>query len=221
MKQRGFRETTLGVSVAVLLLIIATSPFWAVMVIRQKAIQIVDDSLSGLAASSLATVSMSDGFMELSLAFATKDLAARARQFDQIRKVTVNTDEALKQYEQSVNDPAEQADLNQLIQARGEFRRTRERVIQLLGEGRDAEAAAEFNDVGLKQFVGYKAAINRLVQHNAEEARDRGTTIRQLCTLLLFLQGILLVFFVIYAFLVPMVALFERFSSGSEVVRDI
>ncbi len=221
MKQRGFRETTFGVSVAVLLLIIATSPFWAVMVIRQKAVQIVDDSLSGLAASSLASVSMSDGFMELSLAFATKDPVGRTRQFEQIKKVTLATDEALRQYEQSVNDPQEREDLNQLVRARGEFRHTRELVIRLLGENRDAEAAAEFNNVGLQQFVAYKAAINRLVQHNAEEARNRGTTIRQLCTLLLFLQGILLVFFVIYAFLVPMVALFERYGTGSEVVRDI
>lgn len=221
MKRTHYRDTSIGVLAAVILLLVATSPFWAVMVIRQQATRIVDDSLRGLAASSLATVTMSDGFLEMALALATTDPAVRAKQFEQVDKLTVSTDASLKLYETSVDNAREREDFQRLVEARSEFRQTRQQVIEMLSSGKRDEAVKFYNRVGLPQFVAYKDAINRLVQHNADEARERGTTILRLCNVLLILQGILLVFFFIYAFFVPLVTLYEKLTTTSNSVKDL
>ena len=51
-----------------------------------------------------------------------------------------------------------------------------------------------------------------LVEHNAREANSRGTKIIRLCYILLATQILLLAFFFVYGFFVPLTTILERIT---------
>ncbi len=223
MTTTSFRNTTLGTIAAVLLLGVATSPLWTVLLVKRQAVSIVNDSLRGLTASSLAAINIADGFLEMAIVITTSDPAVREKNLVEILRITAVTDGLLKSYESSIDEVQEREIFERLREKRAEFRQTRQRTINLLHEGKRDEAVLLYNQTGLAQFFAYKEAADLLVRYKVEEARTRGGQILQLCKVLLILQGVLLVFFFVYAFFVPLVTFFEKFSASgdAELVKDL
>ncbi|HKS36972.1 MAG TPA: hypothetical protein VJW76_07275, partial [Verrucomicrobiae bacterium] len=70
------------------------------------------------------------------------------------------------------------------------------------------------------QSQAYLEALDRVFQYNVNEARRRGVQIVRLCNVFMIAQAVLLVFFFIYAFYVPLIALLERLT-GTHIEPDI
>lgn len=221
MSRSNYKSTTFGTVAAVILLLVATSPFWTALLVKRYAEQIINDSLYGLTSSSLAGVNITDGFVEFTVAMTTPDRVIREQNIAQIEEVSRRTDDQLKAYEATINDLQEQVRYRELVERRAVYRQTRTHVLNLLNQGRNAEAMELYQGAGLKEFVAYKDAIDQVVQQAAAEAGKRGREIIRLCNYLMILQGVLLVFFFIYAFFVPLVTFYERIVTRTDSVNDI
>jgi hypothetical protein len=220
MSRRNLQSTTIGGVAGVILLAVATSPFWTVLVVKRHAEQIINDSLHGLTSSSLAGVNITDGFVEFSMALATTEPAVRDENIRQIAEASRRTDRQLQAYEATIKEPQQQSYYRELVESRKTYRQTRARVIELLQHGRNAEALQLHQGKGLGEFVAYKTAVDRLVQQAATEAGRRGHDILRLCNYVLALQGVLLVFFFVYAFFIPLVTFYERIVTRGDPVAD-
>ena len=220
MRSLKVRNTVLTGIAAVILLILATSPFWTLVLVKREASAIVNDSLRSLVASSLANINISDGFMELTVALTTNDASVQEVNLQKIGDLTIQTTDLLKKYEESLADSKDRANFDRLVQRRAAFNSTRQKIIEFLKLGKRDDAVSLFNQKGLGEFREYKQAVDETVRADVDEARLRGSQILKLCNTLMIFQGILLLFFCIYAFLVPMLTLLERLITG-DVVKDI
>jgi hypothetical protein len=199
------------VAAVLALLLIVTSPVTTVWLIRREATMIVSDSLQGLTTSSLATMNVSEGFLQTALAVnggaVDKDgLVAR------IEETSREVDKQYEGHRETLDEEGERQAFDRMLEARREYRATRQAVIGLLGEGRTEEAAKLFEGTCVRQFQAYADALGVVVEHNAAEAKARGEEIIRMCHVLMIIQMLLLVFFFIYGFFVPLTAVWERLT---------
>ncbi len=221
MKMGTLRLTAWGTLAVVILLAVATSPFWTVMFIRQQATRMVDDSLVGLTTSGLANLSIAESFLETSLVVSTTDPATRDRNLEQITAIMHRTDQQLDAYRVAIDDATDRQNYEQLLERRAQFRETRGKVFELLKQGKRDEALQLYNSKGLQEFHRYLEALDRLVQYNVDDAKAAGEKVTRWCNFLLIIQGVLVVFFFVYAFYVPLLAFLERVTTRQDVVEDI
>lgn len=206
---------------AFILLAVATSPFWTLLIIRGHASRITNDTLPSLIATSLASASISVAFLETTLAVATEDSASQGRYLAQLVAQTRKTDEELNAYATLIDDASDRRYYDRLLDHRRQYRATRDAVIVLLNEGKRAEAMRLFHETGLAQFKAYITALNQLREHTIAEAGQRSRQIMGWCYFLLVVQGALLVYFFVYGFFVPLVAVLEKITARSRYVEDI
>lgn len=217
MKPGPLRNLYLALAVIVLLIIVI-SPVLTVWTIRRDATRIVSDSLQGLATSSLATMQMSEGFLDTTRAvgghgMTGTELAAAL----EVRSRA--TDAQYAAHRETIQTDKERAAFDRLTATKDDYRATRKAVVDLLIAGKHTEATMLFETLCVPKFQAYAKALGDLVEHNATEARNGGAEIIRLCHVLLVVQGLLLVFFFIYGFFVPLTAVMERLSRNPIVVR--
>jgi hypothetical protein len=210
VKELRLRRKALIALAVVALLIVATSPFTTVLLIREEARQIVDDSMMGLVTSGHANLNGAEGFLGVSLALVTTNRAELQRHITQITDLAADTDRQLKAYESAITTPSERQKFDRVIETRKAYVETRRHVLDLLEKEKRDEAENLFNTEGLTRFKAYLESFNGLVESCNAEARQRGSSILHLCTVVLIAQGVLTVFFLIYAFFVPLLTLLER-----------
>jgi len=220
MKESVFRRTALGTLAVVLLLVIATSPFTTALLVKQQASRIVYETLPGLTTSGLAEISVSEGFLDASLAFAASNETDRQRFFARMSERSRNADAQLQTYEAAIRHPTDRQNYNRLIQRRAEWRQTRQKMMELLSQGNREQALHLYNSEGLAQSQAYLEALDHLFHYNVNVARMRGVQIVRFCNVFMVVQSVLLIFFFIYAFYVPLIALLERLT-GTHVEPDI
>ncbi len=210
MKSGPLKRLWLALTSVVLLLIV-TSPVTTLWLIKKQADRIVSDSLQGLATSSLATIHVSEGFLDTAIAVTGGKIGVD----DLIEHLDESSSLVDAEYETlrgTLRTGAEVRAFDHMISCRLTYRQTRKAVIELLKEGRTAEAESLFEEQCVGKFQTYATALGDVVEHNAREAKARGTRIIQLCYVLLGIQGVLLLFFFIYGFFVPFTAVWERLS---------
>ncbi|MCW1926590.1 MCP four helix bundle domain-containing protein [Luteolibacter arcticus] len=217
MKPGPLRNLYLAIAVLVLLTIVI-SPVLTVWTIRRDATRIVSDSLQGLATSSLATMQMSEGFLDTTRAVSGHgmtgtDLAAslEARSRD--------TDAHYASHRETLQTDRERAAFDRLTACKDDYRATRKAVVDLLIAGKAREASNLFDSQCVPKFQTYAHALGDVVENNAAEARAGGAEIIRLCHVLLVVQALLLVFFFVYGFFVPLTAFLERLTRNPIVVR--
>ena len=218
---RTIRNKTFGILATTLLLFIATSPLWTVLLLREQASLIVNDSLQELSTSSLIKISMSDGFFEMANVLASSDPKFRIEKLAEIDRKTGEVDLLFKQYEATLENSEDRERYARLVKQRAAFHQTRQQTVELVQAEKRDEAIRLYNQTGLAQFHDYMDTIDEIVKDNITEARDRGDVISKLCRRLLFLQGGLVIFFAIYAFFVPMITVLERLSTPGSTSGDI
>ncbi|MCP5533468.1 MAG: MCP four helix bundle domain-containing protein [Akkermansiaceae bacterium] len=210
MNSHPFRKLSAVVAV-VLLLLIVTSPVTTIWLIKHQADAIVSDSLRGLTSGSLASLNVSEGFLETALA-----VNGGAPQREQITRLleqsTRRVDQAYNTYRDTLKGPAETAAFERMIRSRDAYRASRAKVVELLGKG-DVEAAGElFDHECVRSFDAYTGNLSEVVEHTVREARIRGAQIVKLCYILLIIQILLFAFFFVYGFFVPLTAVLERLA---------
>ena len=114
MKESGLQRTALGTLAVVLLLVIATSPFSTVLLVKRQASRIVYETLPGLTTSGLAEISVSEGFLDASLAFAADNETDRQRFLARMAERSRNADAQLQAYEAAIRAPADRENYNRL-----------------------------------------------------------------------------------------------------------
>lgn len=211
---------TLSIVFAILILLaIVTSPVLTVWMIRKEAARIVSDPLQGLATSSLATMQASEGFLETARAVDGNGLPATELAI-LLEEGSRSVDAQYASYQETEMSDQERQVFERLNTAKNDYRATRKSVVGLLAESKATEANMLFDTQCVPRFHAYAAALGELVKYNAAEARDGGSAIIRLCHILLVVQALLLIFFFIYGFFVPLTAVMERLSRKPIVIRN-
>ena len=211
---------TLSIVFAILILLsIVTSPVLTVWMIRKEAARIVSDPLQGLATSSLATMQASEGFLETARAVDGNGLPA-TELATRLEEGSRSVDAQYASYQETEMTDQERQVFERLTTAKNDYRSTRKLVVGLLAESKATEANMLFDTQCVPKFHAYAAALGELVKYNAAEARDGGAAIIRLCHILLVVQALLLIFFFIYGFFVPLTAVMERLSRKPIVIRN-
>jgi hypothetical protein len=217
MKPGPLRNLYLAIAVVVLLTVVI-SPVLTVWAIRRDATRIVSDSLQGLATSSLATIQMSEGFLDTALAVSGHGMTA-SELAASLEERSRATDAQYAAHRETIRTDSERATFERLTASKDDYRATRRAVVDLLIAGKAREANELFESQCMPKFHTYAKALGDLVEHNAAEARTGGAEIIRLCHVLLVVQALLLVFFFIYGFFVPLTAFLERLTRTPIVVR--
>ncbi len=210
MKSGPLRNLWLALTSVVLLLIV-TSPVTTIWLIKRQADRIVSDSLQGLATSSLATIHVSEGFLDTAIAVTGGKIGVDAL-IGHLDETSRRVDAEYENLRGTLRTGEEVRAFDHMISCRLTYRQTRKAVIDLLKEGKTAEAKTLFEEQCVGKFQTYATALGDVVEHNAKEAKARGAKIIQLCYVLLGIQLVLLLFFFIYGFFVPLTAVWERLS---------
>lgn len=213
MKIEPLKKISLAV-VIVLLLLIVTSPVTTLWLIKQEAAAIVSDSLQGLTSSSLATMHISEGFLDVAVAVNTGNTNATDL-LAEIEKDTQVIDRLFERHRETLRNESEHAAFDTMLSNRSDYRSARRAVMELLSAGKKTEADALFESQCVVAFQDYVEAMGNVVEHNANDARSRGQAIIRLCFILIGIQLLLLVFFFVYGFFVPLTAILERLTRRS------
>jgi hypothetical protein len=218
MKPGPFRTLSLVFAIIVLLAIV-TSPVVGIWMIKREANRIVSDPLQGLATTSVASVQVSEGFLETARAVDGKGMTP-ALLAHWLEKSSAAVDSYYASYQETQITEEDRRVFEKLSAAKTDYRATRKAVVDLLAENKATEANMLFDTQCVPKFDTYVRAIGELVKHNAAEARDGGAAIIRLCHLLLVVQALLLLFFFVYGFFVPLTAVMERLSRKPIVMRN-
>lgn len=208
------------IAAVLLLLVIVTSPVTMIWLIERQATRIVADSLQGLTTSSLATLSVSEGFLETSAAVNDPDPDHRRASLERLSNTTVQADTQYEAHKPTLLSPGESRLFDRMMRSRNEYRETRNQIVSLLRENKSREARELFQNKCVTQFGVYTHDLGDVVEYNAAEARSRGREITHLCYVLLGIQILLLGFFFVYGFFVPLTAFLERLSRPQAEFRD-
>ncbi len=219
MKTSLFKRSLVVVAVLVLLLIV-TSPVTMIWLIKNHATDIVSDSLQGLSTSSLATLGVSEGFIETEDAVYRGSPVERRESLDEIYKATQLVDLQYQLHLATLQNPGEKQLFGEMMIRRDDYRKTRAQVVRLVGENQLEEARKLFQSEAVEKFSSYTDALAKVVAGNVTEARERGKQIIRLCYLLLAVQILLLGFFFVYGFFVPLTAFLERLNRTSVTFRE-
>ncbi len=206
--------------VVLLLLLVVTSPLTAVWLIRIQANQIVGDDLQALTTSSLASMNVSEGFKQTASAVMDIDSSNVSEVLARLGETTREVDTQYESHRQTLKTPAEHEKFEQLLKCRKDYRATREEIFRLLEEGKSAEARMLFERDCERKYELYAKALGDVVQNNVTKARASGRAIIKLCNWLLLIQAVLLGFFFIYGFFVPLTAIMEKFTRRPIVFKD-
>lgn len=217
MEQSSVKRTTLSALALVILLLIATSPFWTILLIRQNALSITNDEIPGLITCSMVNLGASEGFLELGIAVHTTDESVRQQCLNRIGISTHKVDLELEAHRATLTSQAERNIYENLVQSRAAFRETRRKVIDLIQTGKSEEAVPLFHGVCATQFEAYLTSLKAVVEKNVADTKARGVEIFRLCNIFLLIQTILVVFFLIYAFFVPFIAILEKLTRRTGV----
>jgi len=204
----------------VVLLLIATSPVVTVWLIKGQASRIVGDSLLGLTTSSLATMNVSEGFLQTAIAVSDTDTTKLPMFLDRLAETTRQVDAQYDAHLKSIQSENELQEFRHLLERRADYRATREKVFNLLEKGEREEARSIFEKECEIKFQSYAESLGKVVARNAGEARESGAEIIRLCHILLVIQILLLGFFFVYGFFVPLTAFMERFTRIPVVFRS-
>lgn len=210
MKSGPLKRLWLATAILLLLLIV-TSPVTMIWLIKRQADRIVSDSIQGLATSSLATMHVSEGFLDTALAVSGGRADAR-QLIKQLEESSRLADDEYNSLRHTLRTPEEVRSFDHMISCRIDYRQTREAVIDLLEAGKSPEASTLFENQCVPKFQTYAEALGEVVEHNAQDARARGSEIIRLCFVLLGAQLVLLLYFFVYGFFVPLTAIWEKLS---------
>jgi hypothetical protein len=217
MKPGPLRNLYLALTVVVLLTIVI-SPVLTVWTIRRDATRIVSGSLQGLATSSLATMQMSEGFLDTTRAVSGHGMSGTELAASLVERSRA-TDDQYAAHRETLKTDKERTAFDRLNASKDDYRATRKAVVDLLIAGKGPEANELFESQCVPKFHAYARALGTLVEYNAAEARAGGEEIIRLCHVLLVVQALLLVFFFVYGFFVPLTAVMERLTRTPIVVR--
>ena len=172
MNSEPLKRITLAAAVVVLLVIV-TSPVTTIWMIKRQATGIVSDSLRGLTTSSLATMHVSEGFLDTALAVNGSE-AQRKALGSQLDETTRLVDAEYDAHRETLRTEQEHAAFNRMIERRKDYRETRGAVIKLLDAGKTEEARTLFEGECVVKFERYAEALGKVVEHNARRSPGQG-----------------------------------------------
>ncbi len=211
MKSPLLKRALLAIAILVLLLIV-TSPVTMIWLIQRQAARIVEDSLKGLTTSSLATMNVSEGFLQTAYAISSNSKEKLPDILFRLEEATREVDIQYEAHRASLRSDNERLEFERLLEAKLAYRATRQKVLELVGANKRDEAQELFEKECERKFEIYMDRLGHVVERNANEAGRRGKEILRLCYMLLGIQALLLLFFFVYGFFVPFTAFMERIN---------
>ncbi len=95
-----------------------------------------------------------------------------------VKEITEQNSEAYKKYDASIFAPEDRALFTRLVEKRDAWRTERAKLMALIEQGKNVEAAALFQEMNATTVTAYLAAAKELVDFNERHAADGGAVIR-------------------------------------------
>jgi hypothetical protein len=169
--------------------------------LRNKAQEIVDDTLPGLAFAGAANNSMAEGFdrtLMMLIADTPDERSALVRDIDRFNRRTTTL---LRAYSQSIFSPEDRLNFDEVAARRESYQEIRRKVIALANERR-RDAIHVCNDELVPAYTSYKHAAEKLLAFNMRQSEERGKTIMTVCTATQVLVAIIGIGIFILGFLI-------------------
>ena len=171
-----------GLAAAVIaLLLIGSFGFGSLALLKQKANQIVKDTLPGLAYAGQANAHLADAYR--TLLFVTTDDRQRREQIrNEMSLLAERTRGYLEKYQSSIYTKEDQANFEAVTTLRKEYDRIRDQVLALAATGKKDEAIAMFNESLMPKQAAVKRAGDKLLDYNMRLGETRGRDIMTICS---------------------------------------
>lgn len=210
MKNISAKGMLLVAGAVVVLILVVTSPLTTIWLVSHQTNRVLRDPLRGLATSSLASVNVSEGFIQVSLAVNSTSTAEQQEHLAELARSTQVVDAHYQALQTTLGTDEERADFAELLSRRHLYRQTRTNVLMMLERGDRFAAKACFDKECTRRFQAYTATLGQILEHNAAEAAKGGDRVIRLSFVFFTLQILLLGFLFLYGLFVPSVALVER-----------
>ena len=181
LMNRLFPIKGLAISAAILF-IIGMAGFLSVNHLKRNAELIVQDTLPGLSDAGAANSSLAEAFNRTLLLLMSENPVERVEYRKELDHFSKQTTQSLAVYERAVFAPEERDIYNQLLERRQKYLSTRQEVLGLMDQHRDAEALALCNRSMLPAYLEYKTVAEDLLKFDAQQGRMRGEIILRICT---------------------------------------
>lgn len=169
--------------------------------LRNKAQEIVDDTLPGLAYAGAANNSMAEGFDRTLMMLIADTAEERSALIRDIERFNRRTTTLLRAYSQSIFSPEDRLNFDEVATRRERYQEIRRKVIALANERR-RDAISLCNGQLVPAYTSYKQAAEKLLAYNMKQSEERGKTIMTVCSATQVLVAIIGIGIFILGFLI-------------------
>ncbi|HEX3797175.1 MAG TPA: MCP four helix bundle domain-containing protein [Verrucomicrobiae bacterium] len=181
MSRRNFPARGLAAGL-VLICLIGTAGFLSIEYLKNNARWIVYDTLAGLSDSSLANANLVEGFNRTVLALTSDSPTERERYVSESAAYNQQVNSSIAAYARSVFSAEDLANYNSLLRSRRVYMEVRKQTLALLDQREEAQARELFKTSLVPSYRVYKSTAERVMKYNADEGRERGEVIMQICS---------------------------------------
>lgn len=173
--------TTRGVLLLLLLIVgVCLLEIQSIRQLKGAATRIVSDTLPSLSSAAVANESRNNSFIKLQLLLHSKSPADEAKYVADIERLSNETTEAFKKYEEVISDQVDRDNFQNLMKARINYLAIRQQVIKEYTTGRANDALALFEQSLLPAFEQYANISRTITTYNVEAGKKDGREILRL-----------------------------------------
>jgi methyl-accepting chemotaxis protein WspA len=191
----------------IVLLVIGGTGFFLVWRVNTLAASIVDDTMFGLDYAGALNSELSENFVRTLLVINTDSPEERDQYLKKISEGSAKVNENMKLYEGSIFEEADREQFVRFTQLRDNYRAIRQRVFDLVQQGKRKEGLQLFETELLPAYAAQKEAGNKLFDYNVRQGQSRGVRIETLCHRTEWVVAIICMGFFLGGFFTPFLAL--------------
>jgi methyl-accepting chemotaxis protein WspA len=191
----------------IVLLLIGGTGFFLVWQLKTVAAIIVDDTLPGVEYAGQIDSELSENFVRTLLVVNTDSPEERERHLKDISQGSAKVDASMDGYRKSIFEKEDQEMFDHLVTVRNNYRAIRQRVFDLVREGKRNEGLQLFESELLPAYAAQKEAGNALFDYNVKQGQSRGVRIETLCRRTEWIMAVICMGMFLGGFFTPFIAL--------------
>jgi hypothetical protein len=149
--------------------------------LKNDAANIVDDTLPGLVYAGQINSELSENFVRTLLVINSDSPEERDRYLTKISEGSARVNESMDSYRQSIFEKEDSETFARLLTLREKYRAIRQRVFDLVGEGRRKEGWQLFESELRPAYAAQKEVGEALFDYNVKQGQSRGRRIETGC----------------------------------------
>lgn len=191
----------------IVLLLIGGTGFFLVWQLKTVAGIVVDDTLPGVEYAGQIDSELSENFVRSLLVINTDSPEERDQHLKDISQGSAKVDASMDGYRQSIFEKEDQEMFDRLVTTRNNYRAIRQRVFDLVREGKRNEGLQLFESQLLPAYTAQKEVGNALFDYNVKQGQSRGVRIETLSRRTEWIMAVICMGMFLGGFFTPFIAL--------------